>query len=126
MDGSARRRTTTRFDRTSRACRPSNGASKRKSCPREIKALSGSERHPLRLVQRALADFREGRQRRSRAPPIQVPNVCRRHLRAAAGARLRGDLVCRLLLEKKKILPTAELPALRGRRAIDLDEVHRE
>src|SRR6266702_4291765 len=118
MGGSARRRTTTRFDRTSRACRPSNGASKRKSGPREIKALSGSERHPLRLVQRALADFREGRQRRSRAPPIQVPNVCRRHLRA--------DLVRAVFRTPLQVLPTAELPALRGRRAIDLDDVHRE
>src|SRR6266498_4055516 len=99
---------------------------KRKSGRREIKALSGFGRYPLRLLQRALADFREGRQRSGRAPAIQVPNVCRRHLRAADGARLRGDLVRAVFRTPLQVFPTAELPALRGRRAIDLDDVHRE
>src|SRR5436189_56965 len=66
---------------------------KQRSRRREIKALSGFERHPLRLLQRALADFREVRQRRGRAASIQVTDVCRRHLRAADGARLRRDSV---------------------------------
>src|SRR6266581_9646740 len=99
---------------------------KRKSSRREIKALSGFERHPLRLLQRALADFCEGRQRRGRAPAIQVPNVRRRHLRAADGARLRADLVRAVFRTPLQVLPTTELPALRGRCAIDLDDVHRE
>src|SRR6266511_1708606 len=99
---------------------------KRKSGRREIKTPSGFGRYPLRLLQRALADFREGRQRPGRAPAIQVPNVCRRHLRAADGARLRGDLVRAVFRTPLQVFPTAELPALRGRRAIDLDDVHRE
>src|SRR5207247_5714258 len=88
---------------------------KQMSRRREIKALSGFERYPLRLVQRALADFCEGRQRGGRAPPIQVPNVCRRHLRAADGARLRGDLVRAVFGTPLQVLPTAEFAALRGR-----------
>src|SRR6266508_1787354 len=45
----------------------------RKSSRREITARAAFERYPLRLVQRALADFRERRQRCSRAPSIHVP-----------------------------------------------------
>src|SRR6266567_4228114 len=83
---------------------------KQRSRRREIKALSGFERYPLRLVQRALADFREGRQRPGRAPPIQVPNVCRRHLRAADRTCLRGDLVRAVFRTPLQVLPTVNFP----------------
>src|SRR5438132_2167126 len=89
-----------------------------------IKPRSGPEGRAMNLLGGAAPDVIERRERIECPAAIQVLRECVRHLRAARRARPNADLVCRLLLEKKKVIPPTELPAFGRGLSFHLDDVH--
>src|SRR5947207_3708808 len=67
-----------------------------------IKSRSGPEGRAMNLLGGAASDVIERRERSDHPAAIQILREGGRHLRAARRARPNADLVCRLLLEKKK------------------------